>query len=165
MRFSLNAHSYSKGLREFPGGAVVRTPLSHCQGPRFSQSLIGELKSHKLCSVTKKIGTNKIKVLSVVKGKLRHIIVWRVHLGRQFKSDSQNWKMIRGALWVGGQKISERKHGSRAIIYWAWAWTFQINQFYWDIVPLQCCVGSHWAARWISCRYTRIPSLPDFLPI
>jgi len=76
MRFSLNTYSYSKGPREFPGGAAVRTPLSHCQGPRFNQPPAGELKSHKLCSVTKKIDNNhKIKVLSVVKGKLRHVIV------------------------------------------------------------------------------------------
>ena len=66
MRFSLNAHSYSKGLTEFPGGAVVRMPLSYCQGPRFNQSPVRELKSHKLCSVTKKIDDNhKTKVLSV----------------------------------------------------------------------------------------------------
>ena len=76
MRFSLNTHSYSKGLTEFPGSAVVRMPLSYCQGPRFNQSLVGELKSHKLCSVTKKIDNNhKIKVLSVLKGKLQHVIV------------------------------------------------------------------------------------------
>ena len=24
-----------KGIREFPGGLVIRTPLSHCVGPEF----------------------------------------------------------------------------------------------------------------------------------
>ena len=42
--------------------------------PGFNQSLVGELKSHKLCRVTKK-NDNTIKVLSVVKGKLWHVIV------------------------------------------------------------------------------------------
>ena len=41
---------------------MVRMPLSHCQGPRLSQSLVEELKSHKLSSVTKKKNnSNKMK--------------------------------------------------------------------------------------------------------
>ena len=39
--------------REFPGGPVVRTLRSHCWGPGV-QSLVGELKSHKLHGAAKK---------------------------------------------------------------------------------------------------------------
>ena len=40
---------------EFPGGPVVRTPHSHCRGPRFDLwSLVAELRSHKPGSAAKK---------------------------------------------------------------------------------------------------------------
>ena len=32
----LFVHSFSKYLWEFPGRPVVRTPCSHCRGPRFN---------------------------------------------------------------------------------------------------------------------------------
>lgn len=36
--------------------------------------------------------------------------------------------------------------------------------FYWRTVALQCCVGFHCAARWISHTCTYVPCLWDFLP-
>ena len=52
---------------EFPGGPVVRTLCSHCQGPgvRF---LVGELRSHKLCTA---LHPTKFSSLHVLRRKLR----------------------------------------------------------------------------------------------
>ena len=41
---------------------------------------------------------------------------------------------------------------------------FKIN-FYWSIATSQCYVSFCCTAKWISCMYTYIPSLLDFLPI
>ena len=41
---------------------------------------------------------------------------------------------------------------------------FKIN-FYWSIATLQCYVSFCCRANWISCMYTYIPSLLDFLPV
>lgn len=105
--------------------------------------------------MTKKIGNNKIKVLSVVKGELR-FIVWRVHLGRQFKS-GKPWKMIRRALWVGRQKISERESIDGALFTRLERELFKLIYFIGILDFLWCCVGSHWAARWISCPDAPVP--------
>ena len=43
--------------------------------------------------------------------------------------------------------------------------SFICYNFYWSIVALKRCVGFHCTAKWISYRYTYIPSLLDFLPI
>ena len=43
----------SKISRQFPGGPVVRTRCFHCPGARV-QSLVRELKSHKLRGAAKK---------------------------------------------------------------------------------------------------------------
>ena len=40
-------------LREFTGGLLVRIPGFHCLGP--CSSLVGELRSHKLHSMAKKL--------------------------------------------------------------------------------------------------------------
>ena len=55
---------------QFPGGPVVRTQGFHCHGPRV-QSLVGELRSHKLCSAAKK--KKKITSLKKVPFRIRFL--------------------------------------------------------------------------------------------
>ena len=51
----------SRLIWEFPGSPVVRTWLFHCGGPRFR-----ELKSHKLCSLTKREKKKKGKTIEPI---------------------------------------------------------------------------------------------------
>ena len=58
---SLN-YPKKKSSQDFPGGPVVKTvtPRFHCRGHGF-KSLVGELRSHLPCSVTKKLKKEKKK--------------------------------------------------------------------------------------------------------
>jgi len=49
--------NYKCDERECPGGPVVRAQRFHCQG--LSSVLVGELRSHKLSTTTKKICDEK----------------------------------------------------------------------------------------------------------
>ena len=60
-------------LWEFPYGLVVKTPWSHCPGPEF-QSLVGELRSHKLYNVAKTNKSNNKKQKPVVSLKFKMLV-------------------------------------------------------------------------------------------
>ena len=70
-------------------------------------------------------------------------------------------------LWAGlvRKRPENTKHHCRGYQSQYWPFLYFLINFHWSIVALEYCVSFCYTAKWISCAYTCIPSLLDFLPI
>ena len=76
----LSSSSSGSNSKEFPDAPVVRTSGSHCQGPTVKslvggvQSLIGKVRSHRLCSMA----INKITASNLLEEKKDTALHWEM---------------------------------------------------------------------------------------